>query len=158
MPQSLRTNESWKERQSDVVDVGIHVAVLSRMENGVFAFMRRYRPAVDDTVLELPSMSLAQYDAYTKQTLREWGKSDETFEYGPKDVAMFILQDQLGMAADESDLVPMFEFYMSPGISNERLLVYYNEKNLDMTEDPEVCCDCSDLIYAVVIYRRVESY
>lgn len=92
-----------KTRDYDLVDIQNAVTILPVDDEGLVYFVRQYRIGAGGFLLELPA-----------------GKVEEGEE--PLRTAEREVREETGMAARE--LIPLGEFYMTPGYANEYMYCY----------------------------------
>jgi ADP-ribose pyrophosphatase len=105
----------------DIVDHPNAVTILPLDAEGNVWFIRQYRHAAGEVLLELPAGTL---------------KPDED----PAPAANRELQEEIGMRAEQ--LEPIAAFYLAPGYSTEKMYVFLatglSESALDQDEDEDI--------------------
>ncbi|MTI70210.1 MAG: NUDIX hydrolase [Firmicutes bacterium] len=101
-----------KYSKREIVEHSGAVAIVPITDDGYVTLVKQYRKAIDKELLEIPA-----------------GKIEVGEE--PKSCAIRELKEETGITAE--NLEYMFEFYTSPGFSNEKLYLFM-AKNLDVGE------------------------
>jgi len=92
------------------------VCALVKLDNGKIPFVKQYRYAFKDALLELPAGKIEKGEEHLKTIIRE-------------------VEEEIGIIPNE--VVYMGKIYVSPGISDEVLYLYY-------IEDYELSKQCFD--------------
>jgi ADP-ribose pyrophosphatase len=100
------------EVKYDIVDHVGSISIVPIDENGQVYFVRQYRPAAKDELLELPAGTLNEGE-------------------NPVDAANREIREEIGMAAQ--NVKEIGSFYLAPGYSTELMHVYLAT---GLTEDP----------------------
>ncbi|MTI68310.1 MAG: NUDIX hydrolase [Firmicutes bacterium] len=101
-----------KYSKREIVEHSGAVAIVPITDDGYVTLVKQYRKAIDKELLEIPA-----------------GKIEVGEE--PKSCAIRELKEETGITAE--NLEYMFEFYTSPGFSNEKLYLFM-AKNLNVGE------------------------
>lgn len=119
----VRIREDGKEYERAVVEHPGSAVIVPLFADGSVALVRQYRHPAGKELLEVPAGSL------------EHGED-------PKEGAMRELEEEIGVRADQLDLIS--EFYVSPGFLTEKMHVYLatglteTAQNLDEDENIEI--------------------
>jgi ADP-ribose pyrophosphatase len=111
----MRTPNS-SEVKYDIVDHVGSISIVPIDENGQVYFVRQYRPAVKDELLELPAGTLNEGE-------------------NPVDAANREIREEIGMAAQ--NVKEIGSFYLAPGYSTELMHVYLATGLTDDPLDPD---------------------
>ena len=86
--------------------------------DGKIAFVRQYRYAYGEDVLEIPA-----------------GKLDKGED--PKLAALRELEEETGITASADDAELLFVMYPTPGYTNEKIYIYYVKKGVQAASHPD---------------------
>lgn len=107
-----------KTSTREVIDHPGAVAVLAEPKAGSVILVKQYRKACERELWEIPAGKLEPGEIPERAAIRE-------------------LAEETGYRADR--LVPVYQFFTSPGFANEKLYVYYAtdllEGNMQLDED-----------------------
>lgn len=112
--------EGQRFARREIVEHRGGVAVLAQDREGRLVMVRQFRLAANDFVLELPAGLIDRGESPLEAATRE-------------------LREETGLEAGDMDF--LFEFYTSPGFTNERIHLFmagdmtHGEMDLDETED-----------------------
>jgi len=118
---SIREGDLEYEREI-VVHKGSAV-IVPIYDDGTVAFVRQYRHAVGDYMLEIPAGGIEDGETFEQAALRE-------------------LEEEVGVTA--SEIVKLSEFYVSPGFLTEKMYLFLatglteTTQNLDQDEAIEI--------------------
>ncbi len=101
-----------REANIDIVSHAAAVTILPLDEEDNILFIRQYRHAAGEEILELPAGVIDKYEHQEECAIRE-------------------LREETGMTA--KNIFPLGEFYLAPGYSTEYMYVYFAH---DLSPDP----------------------
>lgn len=128
-----------RETKLEIIEHGGSVVIIPIDENGNILFVRQYRHAVGNDLLELPAGTLEEDEAPELCAARE-------------------IREETGMAA--GNLTKLGEFYLAPGYSDEFMVVYLatelREGPLDADEDEFLSVESVSIAEAIQMAERGE--
>ncbi len=115
-----------KYSRREIVEHGSSVMIIPVLQDDSVLMVKQYRKAIDKVVLEFPA------------GLIESGED-------PKEAALRELQEEVGVAAKKIDY--LYDFYTSPGFTNERINVFIASD----LYDSDLSCDEDEFLEIVKV-------